>query len=93
VTLIGETATGWQTATLSTPLTLTAGQTNVVSYYAPNGRYSATAAYFKAPRSVGPLMAPTSNNGQYRYGSGGSFPTNSWNGTDYFVDVVFRYLG
>jgi hypothetical protein len=52
VTLIGETATGWQTATLSTPLTLTAGQTNVVSYYAPNGRYSATAAYFKAPRSA-----------------------------------------
>ena len=91
VTFTNETASGWQTANLSTPLPLTAGQTYVASYYAPNGRYAATAGYFSTPRSSGPLSAPTTNNGRYRYGSGGGFPTVSWNATNYFVDVVYRY--
>ena len=91
VTFTGETATGWQTATLATPLQLAAGQTYVVSYYAPNGSYSSTPSWFSTPRTVGPLSAPTTNNGRYRYGAGGGFPTSSWNATNYFVDVVFRY--
>jgi hypothetical protein len=91
VTFTNETASGWQTANLSTPLPLTAGQTYVVSYYAPVGRYSATGGYFSTPRSSGPLSAPTTNNGRYRYGSGGGFPTSTWNATNYFVDVVYRY--
>ncbi len=60
-----------------------------MSYYAPNGHYSATPAYFATPRTVGPLTAPPGNNGLYRYGAGGGFPTGSWNSTNYFVDVVF----
>lgn len=90
VTFTGETATGWQTATLATPVAVTAGTTYVVSYYAPNGHYSATPAYFASPRTVGPLTAPSGDNGRYRYGSGGGFPNGSWNSTNYFVDVVFR---
>lgn len=85
-----ETATGWQSATFSTPVAVTAGTSYVVSYYAPNGRYSATPNYFATPRVVGPLTAPAGNNGRYRYGTGGGFPNGSWNSTNYFVDVVFR---
>lgn len=90
VTFTGESATGWQTATFSTPIPLSAGATYVVSYYAPNGRYSVTGGYFATPRTVGPLTAPAGANGRYRYGSGGGFPTGSWNSSNYFVDVVFR---
>ncbi|WP_406023673.1 DUF4082 domain-containing protein [Nocardioides sp. NBC_00850] len=90
VTFTGETATGWQTATLPTPVALTPGATYVVSYYAPNGRYASTPAALTQSRTVGPLTAPGGANGRYRYGSGGGLPNRSWNSTNYFVDVRFR---
>ena len=90
VTFTGETATGWQTATLPTPVSITPGATYVVSYYAPNGRYAATPAALATSRTVGPLTAPGGANGRYRYGTGGGFPDRSWNSTNYFVDVRFR---
>jgi len=89
VTFSNETASGWQTATLATPLALTAGQTYVVSYYAPNGNYAATGGFFNSVWSAGPLSAPAGNNGRYLYGAGGGFPTGSFNSTNYFVDLVF----
>jgi hypothetical protein len=91
VTFSDETATGWQTATLANPVAVTAGTTYVVSYFAPNGHYAVTGGYFTTPRTQGPLTAPTTDNGRYRYGSGGVMPTSSWNQSNYFVDVVFRY--
>ncbi|KQV77995.1 hypothetical protein ASC64_04095 [Nocardioides sp. Root122] len=91
VTFTNETATGWQTAALATPVALTPGATYVVSYYAPVGRYSASPGYFAtAARTVGPLTAPSGSNGVYRYGAGGGFPAGSYNSTNYFVDVVFK---
>jgi len=90
VTFSDETASGWQSATFVTPVPVTAGATYVVSYYAPNGRYSATSAFFATPRTVGPLTAPSGDNGRYRYGTGGGFPVSSWNSTNYYVDVTFR---
>ena len=89
VTFTGESASGWQTAEFATPVPVTAGTPYVVSYYAPNGHYSATPAYFGTPRTVGPLTAPAGDNGRYRYGAGGGLPNGSWNSTNYFVDVVF----
>lgn len=90
VTFTNETATGWQTATLPAPVTLTPGATYVVSYYAPNGRYASTPAALTQSRTVGPLTAPGGANGRYRYGIGGGLPNRSWNSTNYFVDVRFR---
>ncbi|MBX0299446.1 DUF4082 domain-containing protein [Cryobacterium sp. 1639] len=90
VTFTGETATGWQTATLATPYALTPGERYVVSYLAPVGRYSSTSNYFSILRSQGPLTADTASNGRYRYGSGGGFPTGTYQATNYFVDVQFR---
>lgn len=87
VTFTGETSSGWQTATFASPLEVEPGTTYVVSYLAPQGHYAATGQAFTAPTSVGPLTVPAVGNGRYRYGGG--FPTDTWQQTNYFVDVVF----
>ncbi|MFK0332010.1 DUF4082 domain-containing protein [Rhizobium sp. NPDC090275] len=84
-----ETASGWQTVTLSAPITITAGTTYVASYHS-NGYYAATPNYFTADYSNGGLTAPSGNNGVYAYGSTSLFPTASYNATNYWVDVVYQ---
>jgi hypothetical protein len=91
-TFTNETASGWQTVQFSNPVGVTAGSGYVVSYYAPNGHYSATGAAFNSAVTNGPLIAPASGtnpNGVYAYGAGTSFPTNGFNATNYWVDVLF----
>ena len=39
----------------------------------------------------GPLTAPAGRQRALPLRPGGGFPTGSWNSTNYFVDVVFRY--
>ena len=46
VTFTNETASGWQTATLPTPIPLTVDTNYIVSYNAPLGRYSYTQNFF-----------------------------------------------
>jgi hypothetical protein len=95
VTFTGESASGWQEADFAAPVAVTAGTTYVVSYFAPNGGYSTTTgAFTDAPVNSGPLTAPQSSavsggNGLYSYSGSASFPTNTHNGTNYWVDVVF----
>lgn len=92
-TFSGETASGWQTAALAAPVTLTAGTTYVVSYHS-NGFYAATPDYFTTSITQGALTAPASDatggNGVYAYGGAGTFPTSTYNRTNYWVDVVFN---
>lgn len=90
VTFANETATGWQSATLSSPLDLAPGASYIVSYFAPNGRYSYTPADFAHAKANGPLTAAAGQNGRYFYGASGGMPLYSWNSTNYFVDVVFE---
>jgi hypothetical protein len=45
-TFSGETASGWQQVSLSTPISITAGTTYVVSYHTTVGFYSVDANYF-----------------------------------------------
>ena len=79
--------------TFATPVAITAGTTYVVGYHAPNGHYSVTSAAFaSAPFDNPPLHAlanAASPNGVYAYGATPAFPTNSWNATNYWVDVLF----
>jgi hypothetical protein len=92
-TFVNETATGWQTLTFSSPVPLQQGVTYVASYYTPTGHYSADGGYF-ASQGAGlpPVQALQSGvdglNGTYRYGTGGGFPSQSYNNTNYYVDVV-----
>jgi methionine-rich copper-binding protein CopC len=89
-----ETATGWQTLTFTSPVAIDANTTYVASYYAPAGHYAISGSFFNAGLDSGPLHVPSSSasggNGVYAYGTGGGFPTNSFNATNYWVDVVFN---
>ncbi len=92
-TFTNETATGWQMVRFATPVSISANTTYVASYLAPRGRYSATDNAFASQGITnGPLTALASGvdgeNGVYLYGSGG-FPTQSYQSTNYFVDVLF----
>jgi len=94
-TFSGESASGWQQVTFSTPVAVTAGTTYVASYLAPFGHFSFTAAaYSTSGRDSAPLHALASSstpngNGVYVYSVPMAFPTNTYNATDYGVDVVF----
>lgn len=89
VTFTNETASGWQSATFASPVSVTAGATYTVSYFAPVGRYSSTAAQFSTPIVNPPLRSATGPNGVYGYGSTVGFPANSFNATNYWVDVTY----
>lgn len=94
VTFDAETASGWQQAQLASPVAINANTLYVVSYHAPAGHYAFDSAYFAAPRENGPLLAPSSaeagGNGVFAYGAGSAFPGNTFNATNYWVDVVFE---
>jgi hypothetical protein len=87
VTFSGETSSGWQTATLSTPLAISANTTYVVSVNIKT-HYVATNNGLQNAISNGPLSSIAGPaNGVF--GNSGSFPTESWQASNYFRDVVF----
>ena len=102
-TFTGETGSGWQTVTFASPLQVQPNTTYIASYYAPNGRYAATPAYFYPPPAPGPnggsvVDSPplralrntgSATNGVYSYGAGSSFPMQSFGASNYWVDVMF----
>ncbi len=92
-TFTSESASGWQTATFSSPVALTAGTTYVVSYFAPNGRYSVTSSAFASGGVDNPplraLSNQTSANGVYAYSPASVFPSSTYNAGNYWVDVMF----
>ena len=92
-TFTGESATGWQQATFSAPVPVTANTTYVASYYAPVGRYAVNTNYFASSATTrGPLTAlqngTDGGNGVYKYGASG-FPNSTYQSSNYWVDVVF----
>ncbi len=92
VTFGSESASGWQEASFASPIGIAADTTYVISYYAPNGHYSVTEGYFASARTNGTLTALQSGtdggNGVYKYGSSSAFPNQSYNQSNYWVDVV-----
>ncbi len=97
-TFSGETATGWQEVTFANPVTIAANTVYVASYFAPNGNYAGDSQYFAA---AGVYNAPirllqngvSGGNGVYAYGSSSSFPSSTYQSTNYWVDVVFNTVG
>ena len=94
VNFTGETSSGWQYQAFAAPVAINANTTYVISYYAPAGRYSANSGYFATGVDSSPLRALSNSesggNGVYRYGTSG-FPNQTYNSTNYWVDVVFQY--
>jgi hypothetical protein len=95
-TFTGETASGWQTLTFASPVTITAGVDYVAGYLAPNGHYSYTGGEFASGGVTnGPLTAAangsvSTGNGVYAYSGSSTFPSNSYNAANYWVDVLFQ---
>ena len=95
VTFTNETASGWQQMNFAAPVPITANTTYVASYHTNVGRYSADSGYFSSSGFSNPPLQALSNsqgagNGVYRYGTGSAFPNQTWNSTNYWVDVVFK---
>ena len=93
VTFTNETASGWQQATFSSPVTITANTVYVASYFAPVGHYSASGEYFAFSGVDNPPLhypggGSNFTNGVFNYGSS-AFPAQSYNSTNYWVDVLY----
>jgi Domain of unknown function (DUF4082)/Bacterial Ig-like domain/Purple acid Phosphatase, N-terminal domain len=95
-TFAGETASGWQQVTFSSPVNINANTTYVVSYHTTVGFYSVDENGFGSAVVTGPLTGLANgtdgSNGLYLYGGGG-FPTNSFQASNYYVDPVFDFAG
>jgi len=91
-TVTHDDSRGWHEIVFDTPASINAGQMYVVSYHAPNGRYSASPGYYLAPHSNGPVTAlstdVSSGNGVFSY-SGPGFPNSSFNSTNYWVGPIW----
>jgi hypothetical protein len=100
-TFTNETASGWQTLIFANAVQVTAGTTYIAGYYDPDGYYSADVQQFyptvsgsidASPLDSSPLagIRSTNNTGNGVYNAGGpGFPTSSYQGTGYGVDVIF----
>jgi hypothetical protein len=98
-TFTNTSASGWQTVTLPSAVSIAANTTYVASYHT-TGAYVATNNYFTTAVTNGPLTAPSTTtaggNGVYSYGgtsTSGIFPTNTFGAANYWVDVVFTPAG
>ncbi|MEV6867969.1 DUF4082 domain-containing protein [Streptosporangium subroseum] len=92
-TFTGESASGWQEANFSTPVAVTAGTTYVASYHTTSGHFSYTQGYFVEKYVNGPLTGlkdgDVGGNGVYAYNATPTFPSSTFNSTNYWVDVTF----
>ena len=91
-TFSNETSTGWQEVTFGSPVAITANTTYVASYHTTSGYYAGDNNFFTSGVDNPPLHAlanSTSANGVYAYGSTPTFPSNTWNASNYWVDVAF----
>jgi len=86
-TFVNESSSGWQQVLFATPVLVTAGTTYVASYHTNVGHYSVSRSYFGSAYTSGSLKA-SANGGVYMYG-GTAFPSNTYQSSNYWVDVVF----
>jgi hypothetical protein len=93
-TFTNETASGWQQVIFTSPVAISADTTYVASYHTNVGHYAGDQNYFSTTGVSSPplqaLSGPASGgNGVYIYGANSAFPTNTFNATNYWVDVVY----
>ena len=91
-TFTSKTASGWQQVNLPTPVPIAANTTYVASYWDPGGHYSISPSYFTTAYNNPPLHALANGtdgpNGVFCPGAN-AFPTQGYQATNYWVDVVF----
>ncbi|MBL0334034.1 MAG: DUF4082 domain-containing protein [Chitinophagaceae bacterium] len=94
VVFTGETASGWQQMDFNAPVAISANTTYVISYHSSANYYTFTDNYFTAAVTNGSLTALANGtdgpNGIYLYTSTPSFPTETYQKSNYWVDVIFN---
>ena len=89
----GESASGWQEVVLGTPVAIAADTTYVASYHGSGGYYTSDSTYFAVAADNPPLRGLASGedgpNGVYLYSVAGAFPTQNFQQSNYWVDVVY----
>ena len=93
-TASNESSSGWQQVTFNSPVAISSGTTYVASYFAPVGHYPFDQEVFNGKGvDNAPLHALATGidggNGAYKYNLVSTFPNSTFNGTNYWVDVVF----
>ncbi len=95
VTFTGESSSGWQQVNFAQPVAITANTTYIVSYFAPNGHYSATPMRLQGGRGRPPAACAGKRRGwpewcvRYTSSAQGAFPTSTFSATNYWVDVLY----
>jgi len=92
-TFTGLTPNAWQELTFDQPVLIDANTTYIASYHTIHDVYASTPGGLTAAVVNGSLTALASadagGNGVYSYGATPSFPINSFNDANYWVDVIF----
>jgi hypothetical protein len=93
-TFTNETASGWQQVTFASPVAITANTTYIASYHTDAGNYALNGGQFLSAGVDSPPLHALANgvdgpNAVFVYGAS-AFPTNTFNGNNYWVDVVFN---
>ncbi len=93
-TFTNESASGWQQVNFATPVAIAANTVYVASYHTNVGHYSASQSFFAGKGVDNPPLHALADgisgaSGAYAYGSSSSFPNQSWNSSNYWVDVAF----
>ena len=92
-TFTNETVSGWQQVNFAAPVVVVASTVYVASYHTNVGHYSANNGYFTNSGFDNPPLhalrtGVSGGNGVYSYGAS-AFPTDTYNASNYWVDVVF----
>ena len=93
-TFANETASGWQQMNFSTPVAVTANTVYVASYHTNIGNYAANNTFFRHSGVDNPPVhllqdGVSGGNGVYAYSASSTFPSNTFQSSNYWVDVVF----
>ncbi|MDX2302057.1 MAG: DUF4082 domain-containing protein [Microscillaceae bacterium] len=88
------TQTDWQQVNFGTPVAIVANTTYIASYHTPSGFYSVDENFFTSNGVNTPPLNALINgldgpNGVYKYGASSVFPNETFNASNYWVDVVF----
>lgn len=93
-TFTNETASGWQEVALGMPVGIDANTTYITSLFAAAGRFAFDPGSFSSTVSRPPLTGLADGvdggNGVYKYGTSSSFPDQTYNATNYWVDATFE---
>jgi hypothetical protein len=93
VTFSGESASGWQQVNFGAPIAVTANTTYIASYHSSANVYAYSDNFFTTAVQNGPLKALANGedgpNGVYIYSVTPAFPTQTFQSSNYWVDVVY----